>query len=85
MAKEMENVDEEDDVKLVKASATLLSDLEAELPKLLWKRSAMHESSQKQKQKRVHTRVRKCDLERVINLVCRPPTMDEHTLMARPD
>lgn len=57
----MENADEEDDLKLVKASAGLLNDLEHDLPRLLFKQSKSH--------RRVHTRVKKRDLDRVANLV----------------
>ncbi|KXT12555.1 hypothetical protein AC579_7491 [Pseudocercospora musae] len=59
----MENADEEDDVKLVKASARLLADLEHELPKLLWKRSAQG------KPRQAHTKVKTQDLDRIVNLI----------------
>lgn len=55
----MENADEEDDLKLIKASAGLLTDLEHDLPRLLFKPG----------QRRAHTRVKKRDLDRVVNLV----------------
>lgn len=60
----MESPDDEDDLKLVKASAGLLFDLEAALPKLLWKAKKNDTNLQ-----RVHTRVKRRDLNYVINLV----------------
>ena len=60
----MESPDEEDDLKLVKASAGLLLDLEAALPKLLWKRKTSVGD-----RKRVHTQVKQRDLAYVIHLV----------------
>jgi tubulin-specific chaperone D len=59
----MEGPDEEGDLKLVKASAGLLLDLEAALPKLLWKRKTSSEG------KRVHSQVKQRDLDYVIRLV----------------
>ncbi|KXS97845.1 hypothetical protein AC578_7635 [Pseudocercospora eumusae] len=59
----MENADEEDDVKLVKASAGLLADLENELPKLLWKRCTQG------KPRQAHTKVKTRDLDRIVNLI----------------
>lgn len=56
--------DEEDDLRLVKASATLLAELEQDLPKLLWKtRKPEH------RQRRVHTQIRRRDLDRITSLV----------------
>ncbi|KAK4494350.1 hypothetical protein PRZ48_014648 [Zasmidium cellare] len=55
----MENADEEDDLKLIKASAGLLTDLEHDLPRLLFKPGV----------RRAHTRVKKRDLDRVVNLI----------------
>lgn len=60
----MENAEDEDDLKLVKASAGLLSDLESALPKLLWRPSSSATSHGP-----VHTQVRKRDLDYVIKLV----------------
>ncbi|KAK4544327.1 hypothetical protein LTR36_004218 [Oleoguttula mirabilis] len=60
----METADDDADLKLVKASATLLADLEGALPKLLWRPSrdgAAHG--------RVHTRVKQKDLDYVIKLI----------------
>lgn len=58
------NSDEEDDLRLVKASATLLAELEHDLPKLLWKtRKSEHG------QRRVHTQIRRRDLDRITSLV----------------
>ncbi|KAF7193906.1 Tubulin-specific chaperone D [Pseudocercospora fuligena] len=59
----MENADEEDDLKLVKASAGLLADLEDELPKSLWKGSTQARPRQ------AHTKVRRRELDRVVNLI----------------
>lgn len=56
--------DEDYELKLVKASATLIADLEDALPKLLWKPAKSGNS------RKVHTQVRRRDLDRVINLVC---------------
>lgn len=61
----MENADDEDDLKLIKASAGLLADLEHDLPRLLFKPSKSRPGHQ-----RAHTRVKKRDLDRVVNLVC---------------
>jgi hypothetical protein len=60
----MEGPDDEDDFKLVKASAGLLSDLEAALPKLLWKASKNTSDA-----RRVHTEVKQRDLDYSIRLV----------------
>ena len=60
----MESVDDDDDVKLMQASAALLSDLESALPKILWRPSTSGSD-----RIRVHTRVRQRDLEHVIKLV----------------
>ena len=59
----MEALEEEDDLKLVRASVGLLSDLEAALPKVLWK------SERGSHRGRVHTQVKRRDLEYVIKLV----------------
>lgn len=61
----MEQTEEEDDVRLAKASAGLLSDLELHLPKLLWKSPKSGNDSHR----RVHSRVRRKDLDYIINLV----------------
>jgi hypothetical protein len=61
----MEYNEEDDDIKLAKASAGLLADLESCLPKLLWKPSRT-----KAERGRVHSHVRRKDLDYVINLVC---------------
>lgn len=60
----MEATDEDDDLKLVKASAGLLLDLESALPKILWKPRKNGSS-----RGRVHSQVRKRDLYYVIELV----------------
>ncbi|KAF2861732.1 hypothetical protein K470DRAFT_214232, partial [Piedraia hortae CBS 480.64] len=53
-------MDDDDDLKLVKASASLLSDLKESLPKLLWKPG---------KPRRAHRQVRKNDLDHVTKLI----------------
>jgi hypothetical protein len=60
----MEAQEDDDDLKLAKASAGLLSDLERDLPRILWKTkpSSGH--------KRAHTQVKSRDLDRIINYVC---------------
>ena len=60
----MESPDDEDDLKLIQASAGLLSDLEAALPKLFWKAS-----KNKSDGRRVHTYIKRKDLEYIIRLV----------------
>lgn len=64
----MEAHDEDEDIKLAKASAGLLADLETCLQKVLWKPSRNHASHG-----RVHSRVRQKDLDYIINLVCSTP------------
>lgn len=59
----MENSEEEDDLKLVKASASLLADLENALPKLLSKPAKSGSG------RRLHTRVKRRDLDYVTRLV----------------
>ena len=59
-----ETVDEDDDLKLVTASANLLDNLEASLPKLLWKPSKTDATHG-----RVHRVVKRRDLDYVIKLV----------------
>lgn len=61
----MENNEDEDDVKLARASAGLLADLEASLPKLLWKASPTPSAK-----RRVHSCLRRRDLDYVLDLVC---------------
>lgn len=60
----MEEPDDEDDLKLVRASAGLLSDLENALPKLLWKRPKTNT-----RRGPVHKQVQRRDLQFVVNLV----------------
>lgn len=60
----MDRSEEDDDLKLVKASAVLLSDLETAIPKLLWK-----PSKNGLNHGRVHSRVKKQDLDFIIKLV----------------
>ncbi|OQO05667.1 hypothetical protein B0A48_09759 [Cryoendolithus antarcticus] len=60
----METFDEDDDIRLVRASATLLSDLESSLPKVLWKKSTTGSSHGA-----VHSRVRSKDLACIISLI----------------
>lgn len=64
-ANTMEQNDEDDDIKLAKASAGLLADLESCLPKVLWKPSRTNAE-----RGRVHSHVRRKDLDYIINLVC---------------
>lgn len=60
----MENTADDDDLKLVKASAGLLSDLESALPRILWRPSdAANQRS------RVHTRVKQQDIDYVVRLI----------------
>jgi hypothetical protein len=65
----MEANDEDEDVKLARASAGLLADLESCLQKVLWKPSRNNGIPHG----RVHSRVRKKDLDYLINLVCSTP------------
>ena len=60
----MESPEDEDELKLAKQSAGLLSDLEAALPKLFWKASKISSNVP-----RVHTQVKRRDLDYVIRLV----------------
>lgn len=60
----MDDSDDDTDLQLVKASATLLADLESALPKLLWRPNKSGTSHG-----RVHTQVRRRDLDLVIKLV----------------
>ena len=60
----MDGPDDDADLKLVKASATLLSDLEDALPKLLWRPSKNATGKG-----RVHTQVKRKDLDNVLKLV----------------
>jgi hypothetical protein len=64
----MEANDEDEDVKLARASAGLLADLESCLQKGLWKPARDHAQ-----RGRVHSRVRQKDLDYIINLVCSHP------------
>ncbi|KAK5107621.1 hypothetical protein LTR62_000956 [Meristemomyces frigidus] len=60
----MNGTDEDDaDLKLVQASATLLSDLQIALPKILWRQAEGVEHG------RVHTRVRQRDLDYAVRLI----------------
>lgn len=65
----MEANDDDEDVKLARASAGLLSDLELCLPKVLWKKPAQNHAVHG----RGHSRVRQKDLDYIINLVCSTP------------
>ncbi|KAK3709468.1 hypothetical protein LTR37_010841 [Vermiconidia calcicola] len=60
----METTEDEDDLKLVQASAGLLSDLEAALPKLLWRPSTTGSGRGE-----VHRQVKRRDLDYVIRLI----------------
>lgn len=61
----MEANDEDEDVKLARASAGLLADLELCLQKVLWKKPAPNHTTHG----RVHSRVRQKDFDYLINLV----------------
>lgn len=63
----MESAEDDEDLKLVQASAGLLDDLEASLPKLLWKHSKTGNGHG-----RVHTHIKRRDLEYVSKLVWVP-------------
>ena len=54
----MANLDDDEDLKLVKASTSLLEELIQSLPKLLRRKSG-----------KVHSFVRSTDLDRIVNLV----------------
>ncbi|KAK4617744.1 Tubulin-specific chaperone D [Fulvia fulva] len=60
----MDNADEDDDIKLAKASIGLLNSLEQDIPKLLYKSALTGTRS-----KRVHTRVKRRHLDHVVNLI----------------
>jgi hypothetical protein len=60
----METTEDDDDLKLVRASASLLADLETSLPKLLWKSSKTGNSHGA-----VHSRIKQKDLTYILNLV----------------
>ncbi|CAK4030394.1 Tubulin-specific chaperone D [Lecanosticta acicola] len=59
----MENSEEDDDLQLVKASATLLAELERDLPRTLWKPTKPGQA------KRVHSQIRLRDLDHIISLI----------------
>ncbi|EGP84313.1 uncharacterized protein MYCGRDRAFT_110699 [Zymoseptoria tritici IPO323] len=61
---QMEPQEEDDDLKLAKASAGLLNDLERDLPRVLWKASKPGSGTRK-----AHTRVRKRDLQRITSYI----------------
>lgn len=60
----MENTDDDDDLKLVQASAGLIADLELALPKILWKQPKKGDPH-----RRVHTQVKQRDLDYAIRLL----------------
>lgn len=60
----MEAQEDDDDLKLAKASAGLLSDLERDLPKILW------QAKSRPGRKHAHTQVKSRDLDRIISYVC---------------
>jgi len=60
----IESPEDDADLKLIQASAGLLSDLELALPKLLWRPSKTGVNHG-----RVHTQVKRKDLDYVIKLV----------------
>lgn len=59
----MDGADDDEDLKLIKASAGLLADFETALPKVLWKSSTSQP-------KRAHRFVKRRDLNRLVQLVC---------------
>lgn len=64
----MEGTDDDADLKLVKASAGLLFDLESALPRVLWRRPKPgHEAAG-----RVHTQVQRQDLDYILKRVGNP-------------
>lgn len=67
----MEGTEDDDDLRLVKASATLLADLEDALPKILWKPAKSGNG------RKVHTRVKRRDLDHVIHLVGHSRSLQE--------
>ncbi|KAK3066471.1 hypothetical protein LTR53_017174, partial [Teratosphaeriaceae sp. CCFEE 6253] len=60
----MEAADDDDELKLIQASANLLTDLEAALPKILWR---LNKSDGQRGH--VHSRVKRRDLDYVIKLI----------------
>lgn len=63
----MEDTGEDDDLAVLKASASLLSDLEASLPRVLYKTPKLGTS-----RGAIHCRVRQRDLDHLVKLVCSP-------------
>jgi len=61
-------VEEDEELQLVRASGALLADLEVNLPKLLWKRDKTSTSSKK----KVHRYVKEDDLAFMVQLVSAP-------------
>jgi hypothetical protein len=55
---------EDDDLKLQRASASLLSDLEKLLPKLLWKKQHGSDPA------KIRSQIREMDMYRIFVLVC---------------
>jgi len=60
----MDTTEDDDDLELVRASASLLSDLEISLPKILWNPSKSGTGHGA-----VHSQVKQKDLDYIINLV----------------
>lgn len=60
----MESNDDDADLQLIKASSTLLSDLQDALPKILWRPSKTDSAPG-----RVHSQVRQRDLDYILQLV----------------
>lgn len=61
----MDGAEDDDDLKLIKASAGLLADLESDLPKVSW-----HEFKIPSAGRRAHKYVKRRDLNRLVQLVC---------------
>lgn len=60
----MDAQEDDDDLKLAKASTGLLFDLERNLPRILWKAKSQPGRIQ------AHTQVKRRDLDRIISYVC---------------
>ncbi|KAM3424257.1 hypothetical protein BST61_g11203 [Cercospora zeina] len=73
----MDGAEDDDDLKLIKASAGLLADLEADLPKVLW-----HRAKTPSARRRAHKYVRRRDLNRLIELI-EPFQGEPHLLDAK--
>ncbi|KAF2217171.1 hypothetical protein CERZMDRAFT_32058 [Cercospora zeae-maydis SCOH1-5] len=73
----MDGAEDDDDLKLIKASAGLLADLEADLPKVLW-----HKHKTTSDRRRAHRYVKRRDLNRLVQLI-EPFQGEPHLLDAK--